>query len=134
MTVEILGKPYELAYTLEAQEEMTKKFGGVGKEQMEKIFDTTDREAFTDRIAFLVSVFFAAAKHRAAVRAKMLGEKVEKTETPSADEVGAVLKVLTPAELAEVTGGILLAITVGNRGEVETKESSGKKKDESEKE
>ena len=132
MTVEILEKQIEIAYTLEAQEEITKKFGGVGKEQMERIFDTTDREAFVSRIAFLISTFSTAAKHRTAVRAKMLGETVEKTETPSTYEISATLKVLTPAELAEVTGGILLAITVGNRGEVETKERGGKKKDEKE--
>lgn len=128
MNITLFEKEYPAEYTLEVQEAMTEKFGGIGKEQMEAIFDTTDKKQFVSNMAFMAVSMMEAARHRASVRAKIMGDKFDPTEIPQEGEVVAIMEVMTPAEVSAMTGEIMLTITEGNRGKVKTKEAADSKK------
>lgn len=116
MKTTIGGVEFDLAFTVEAQKKVEERFGGMDKNHIEQIFDTTDMVKFFENMAFMGATMINAGRHREAVRRMAMGETYEAREPITPEQVEALL---TPGETPELKGVIAKTINEGNKVTVE---------------
>lgn len=116
MRATIGGMEFELAFTVEAQKKVEEKFGGMDKNHIEQIFDTTDRVKFFNNMTFMAATLINAGNHREAVRRMAMGEKYEPREAMTPEQAGALT---APGEIPELERAIIGAINEGNKLTIE---------------
>lgn len=110
------GIEMDLAFTVGAQKKVEEKFGGMDKNHIEQIFDTTDRLKFFDNMSFMAATMINAGMHREAVRRMAMGERYEPRETMTPEQVAALV---APGEMPELERAIIETIKEGNKITVE---------------
>lgn len=127
MTVKIMGIEFPMAYTVEAEIALEKKFdGAIDRKKIEEIFDTTVYEKLADNVSFIAATLIDAGKRREAIRNKILGYKAEELPAISYEELREVTQ---PGEIVQLMRGCIMTINQGNRINVEVAPEKGKKKD-----
>lgn len=117
------GIEFDFAFTVEAQKKIEEKFGGMDKNHIEKIFDTTNRGEFFDNMLFMAETLINAANHREYIRRQMLGEPTRPQRPIRKEELEVVV---APGEVPELERCIIEAIKDGNKVKVEIEPQKGK--------
>ena len=123
-SITIFGHEYPMAYTVAAQSEIAKRFGGI--EKIELAFSADDVAAMMDNMAFCAAVMCKAYEDRERVRSKSMGNEYAGRETPSASDITASLD---PKDMMDVSKSIMLAMKEGNAITVEVEPAKGKNAD-----
>lgn len=127
MTVKIMGIEFPMAYTVEAEMALEKKFdGAMDRKKIEEIFDTTEYGKLADNVSFIAATLIEAGKRREAIRNKILGRKAEELPTISCEELKEITQ---PGEIVQLMRSCIMTINQGNRINVEVAPEKGKKKD-----
>ena len=127
MTVKIMGIEFPMAYTVEAEIALEKKFGGaMDRKKIEEIFDTTEYEKLASNVSFIAAALIDAGKRRESIRNKILGYEAEELPAISYEELREVAQ---PGEIVQLMRSCIMTINQGNRINVEVAPEKGKKKD-----
>lgn len=120
MKITLCGLELDVEFTVEVQKKMEERFGGSGKEAVEKMLDSTDYAEFQGNMAFMGCHMANASEHRKAVRAKMVGQEYSPREDLTEEEF---YTLLDPGDIPELTRTVLEAMKDGNAQKVEVKPS-----------
>lgn len=123
-SITIFGHEYPLAYTVAAQSEIAKRFGGI--EKIELAFNSEDVAAMMANMAFCAAVMCKAYEDRERVRSKSMGNEYAGRETPCAEDIAAALD---PKDMANVSKAVIAALKEGNTITVEVEPAKGKNAD-----
>lgn len=124
MQIEILGKQYPLAYTVEAQGIIDKKIGGL--KNFEKLFNGENTQDILENTLFLLHTLMQSAQNRERVKNKMLGIDATFQEIPSIQDLSCVFEVKDVKDLIQQ---IAMTIQLGSKITIELDEEKGKKKE-----
>lgn len=117
MNVIINGTEYPIAYTVEAQNKLAERAGG-----LEKIKDMIGSQELSHMA--VLHIMMEAAERREKVMAKMAGEEYSGPVIPDEEDLKNLVLI---GEMTEVIHRITMAMREGNKSEVEIKEETGKK-------
>lgn len=118
MTVTINGVEYPIAYTVEAQSEVSERAGG-----LERIKDMIGSEKLSNTA--MLHIMMVAADRRNRVLAKMAGEEYSGPVIPEEDELNDLILM---GEMKQIITALGDAMREGGKTEVEIKpEKAGKK-------
>lgn len=123
-SITIFGREYPMAYTVAAQTEIAKRFGGI--EKIELAFSTEDLSAMMENMAFCAAVMCKAYEDRERVRSKSMGNEYAAKETLCAGDIAAAFD---PKDMMDVSKSILAAMKEGNAIAVEVEPTKGKNAD-----
>ncbi len=110
------GIEFDFAFTVEAQKKIEEKFGGMDKNHIEKIFDTTNRGEFFDNMLFMTETLIDAANHRENIKKQILGELTQPQKQITKEQLEMMV---TPGEVPGLERCIIETIKDGNKVEVE---------------
>lgn len=105
-TVTIYEKEYPIEYTVEAQNKVAEKGGGLKKV----------RDVLTNSMPFVLAVMMQAAFHRGQVFGKMSGVEYDGPEPLTEDEISAILM---PRDMQDVVEIMVDVINEANKSDVE---------------
>lgn len=122
MYISALDKDFPMVYTVEAQTALAEKAGG-RLEDLDKLFDDDDAADYTEKWIEVMALLMKAATNREKVKCKALGEEYTGKESPTSEELRALL---TMEEVKQGIVDVAAAMKVGNSSTVETEEEKGK--------
>lgn len=120
-SITIFDREYPLAYTVAAQSEIAKKFGGI--EKIELAFNPEDAAAMMENMAFCAAVMAKAYEDRERVKSKTMGNEYAGRDIPTAKDIAAAVE---PKDVLEIAKKIMEAIKEGNNISVEVEPKKGK--------
>ena len=123
-SITIFGHEYPMAYTVAAQSEIAKKFGGI--EKIKLAFNAENVSEAMTNMAFCAAVMCKAYEDREQVRSKSMGNKYARRETLCAEDIAAALD---PKDMANVSKAVIAAMKEGNTITVEVEPAKGKNAD-----
>ena len=123
-SITVLGHEYLMAYTVAAQAEIAKRFGGI--EKIEAAFSTDDIAAMMENITFCAAVMCKAHEDRERVRSKAMGNEYIGAEPLGAEDIAAAIE---PKDAIEISKAIVQAMKEGNAITVEVEPAKGKNAD-----
>lgn len=123
-SITVFGREYPMAYTVEAQAEIAKRFGGI--EKIELAFNTEDVASMMVNMAFCAAVMCKAYEDRERVRCKFMGAEYTHNEVMSEAEL---ICAIEPKEVPEISSAIMEAMKEGNKTTVEVEPAKGKNAD-----
>ena len=123
-SITIFGHEYPMAYTVAAQAEIAKRFGGI--EKIEIAFNREDVSGTMLNMAFCAAVMCKAHEDRERVRSKSMGNEYAGSETLSEEEIAAAID---PKEVPEIMKAVMAAMKEGNATTVEVEHAKGKNAD-----
>lgn len=126
MNVQILGKSYPLAYTIDAQCQIDEKVSGI--ENIEVLFDESDPVTLLKNVVFLVSILMKAAADRERLKNKLMGNDAETVVVPTYEEL---LQVVEVKEIKTLMEAAMKTIQEGSQVTTEVEESEKKTETES---
>lgn len=121
MNLSVCGIEYPVAYTVEAQNTIAKRFDGI--ENIEKAFDNSDIAKMVDNVAFIASALMSGAEHRERVRCAMFSIECDAKTAPTYEMLCAVM---SPSDIKTAMEVIMAAIKAGNRVTVEVQPEKSK--------
>lgn len=121
MNLSVCGIEYPVAYTVEAQNAIARRFDGI--ENIEKAFDNSDIAKMVDNVAFIASALMSGAEHRERVRCTMFSIKCDVKTAPTYEMLCAVM---SPSDIKTAMEVIMAAIKEGNRVTVEVQPEKSK--------
>ena len=113
-SINTFGLEYPLAYTVAAQAEIAKKFGGI--EKIELAFNPEDAAQMMSNMAFCAAVMAKAYEDRERVKSKMMGNEYAEKGTPTEEDICAAV---SPKDVLEIAKKVMDAIKEGNGISVE---------------
>ncbi len=123
-SITIFGREYPMAYTVAAQEEIGKRFGGI--EKIELAFNTEDVASMMVNMAFCAAVMCKAYEDRERVRCKFMGTEYTPNEVMSEAEL---ICAIEPKEVPNISNSIMEAMKEGNKTTVEVEPAKAKNAD-----
>lgn len=120
-SITIFDREYPLAYTVAAQSEIAKKFGGI--EKIKLAFNPEDAAAMMENMAFCAAVMAKAHEDRERVKSKAMGTEYAGRDIPEAKDIAAAVE---PKDVLEIAKKIMEAIKEGNNISVEVEPKKGK--------
>ena len=123
-SITIFGREYPMVYTVAAQEEIGKRFGGI--EKIELAFSTEDVASMMVNMAFCAAVMCKAYEDRERVRCKFMGTEYTPNEVMSEAEL---ICAIEPKEVPEISSAIMETMKDGNKTTVEVEPAKGKNVD-----
>lgn len=120
-SINIFDREYPLAYTVAAQSEIAKKFGGI--EKIELAFNPEDAAAMMENMAFCAAVMAKAHEDRERVKSKTMGNEYAGRDIPTVKDIAAAVE---PKDVLEIAKKIMEAIKEGNNISVEVEPKKGK--------
>lgn len=123
-SITVFGREYPMAYTVEAQAEIAKRFGGI--EKIELAFNTEDVASMMVNMAFCAAVMCKAYEDRERVRCKFMGTEYTPNEVMSEAEL---ICVIEPKEVPNISNSVMEAMKEGNKTTVEVEPAKGKNVD-----
>ena len=123
MDIEILGKSYPMAYTIDAQNKINEKAGGIDK--IELLFDGNDPVESMQNILFMAAQMIKGAADRERLKNKLIGNEVESSVVPTYEDLSAVIEV---KEIKQISQAVMKTIQEGSRITVEVEDIEKKTK------
>lgn len=121
MNIKIFEKEFPMAYTVAAQSEIAKRFGGI--ENIEVAFDDKNVAGTMENAVFIAACMVKAAVDRECVQCKVMGKPAPEYIQLSAEEIAAAID---PAEVKKLMPAIMETIKEGNQITVEVEPQKGK--------
>lgn len=123
-SITIFGREYPMAYTVEAQAKIAKRFGGI--EKIELAFSTEDVASMMVNMAFCAAVMCKAYEDRERVRCRFMGAEYTPNEVMSEAEL---ICAIDPREVLEISSAVMETMKEGNKTTVEVAPAKGKNTD-----
>ena len=121
MDAVIFEKNYPMAYTVAAQSEISKRFGGI--EKIEQMLNPEDITGFMENMAFCAAAMIKGYADRETVRAISMGEEAKEFAVLTAEQIEAAI---LPGEVMKLSSAIMETMRDGNKVEVEVSPKKGK--------
>lgn len=123
-SIKIFEHEYQLAYTIGAQSEIAKRFGGL--EKIELAFSGENVAKMMENMTFCAAVMCRAYEDRERVRAKALGDEYKGGTVLDESDIAAAIE---PKDVFELSKAIMESMNEGNATTVEVEPAKGKNAD-----
>lgn len=123
-SITFFGREYPMVYTVDAQAEIAKRFGGI--EKIEAAFNAEDMATTMMNMAFCASVMCKAYENRELVRCKAMGEEYKPVCILSEEDVASAIE---PKEITGIMKAVTETMRDGNTTNVEVEPAKGKNAD-----
>lgn len=119
-SAKIFDKEYPMAYTVMAQSEIAKKFGGIN--MIGQALSAEDTAIMMENVAFISACLIRGYEDREAVRSHLNGNEFAEGYLPSQHDIMCAME---PKEALAMTKEIMAAIEEGNKVSVEVLPQKG---------
>lgn len=124
ITLELFGVEYPMVFTVAAQAEIAKRFGGIDK--IGTALDSGEFQATLENISFMAAALMKGAEERERVRCLATGVPYEGKPALTAQNL---MNALELQDVKRATKAVVDAIKEGSSVTVELKEEKGKNAD-----
>lgn len=118
MELEIFGKKFPMKYTVSAQSEIAKRFGGL--EKMQQVMESRGAAEALEDLAFMAAAMIRGAARHERVKCKAMGEEPEEQVTLTPEELADAFEL---KDMTSVREAVMATMKEGQQVTVEVEPS-----------